>query len=242
MIAWNQMQRQGVAKPVIEWQLNEDEELVVSSDQIPLVAKLWQASNPNGRDFRQETLGDQAWHESLIYAEEDGSYRVSVAKPETGWTAYLVELTYPGVGRTPQIYTTSVFVKPDEHPFEVEDPLDNPQTLNYWQDQVNQAISGTPLEYDRVALQEMLPIQVFGEYIRDIETLSSYFDTTGPERSCIAARLSVASGQQGWYTTLYAYEDQNFKFWQIYDLAEYLFSTGQPRLAGGVCQLLIRQQ
>ncbi|RLW56619.1 MAG: hypothetical protein B6D69_01455, partial [gamma proteobacterium symbiont of Stewartia floridana] len=240
LVAWNQMHLNGVARPVIEWQLSTTGELIVSSDQTPLVAKLWQANNPDGRDFRQQTLGDQAWRESIIDATQDGDYRVSVAKPETGWTAYLVELTYPGIAGIPQVYTTSVFVTPDEHPFEVEDPLDSPKAIYYWQEQLNQAMVGTPLEYDLAALQSMLPFRVFGEYIRDIQTLSGYLNTPGPERNCIAARLSVEADQQGWYTTLYAYEDQNFKFWQIYDLAEHLYATEQPRLAGGVCQLLTR--
>ncbi|MCG7967674.1 MAG: PhoPQ-activated pathogenicity-related family protein [Candidatus Thiodiazotropha taylori] len=240
LVAWNQMHLNGVARPVIEWQLSTTGELIVSSDQTPLVAKLWQANNPDGRDFRQQTLGDQAWRESIIDATQDGDYHVSVAKPETGWTAYLVELTYPGIAGIPQVYTTSVFVTPDEHPFEVEDPLDSPKAIYYWQEQLNQAMVGSPLEYDLATLQALLPFRVFGEYIRDIQTLSDYLNTPGPERNCIAARLSVAADQQGWYTTLYAYEDQNFKFWQIYDLAEHLYATDQPRLAGGVCQLLTR--
>ncbi|MCG8486846.1 MAG: PhoPQ-activated pathogenicity-related family protein [Chromatiales bacterium] len=240
LLAWNQMQLNGVARPVIEWQLSKTGELIVSSDQTPLVVKLWQASNPNGRDFRQQTLGDQAWRETIIESADTGDYHVNVAQPETGWTAYLVELTYPGIAGIPQVYTTSVFVTPDEHPFEVEDPLDGPKTFYFWQEQVNQALAGSPLDYDLTALQAMLPFRVFGEYIRDMQTLSHYLNTRGPERNCIAARLSVEADQQGWYTTLYAYEDQNFKFWQIYELAEHLYATDQPRLAGGVCQLLTR--
>ncbi|MEW8498623.1 MAG: PhoPQ-activated protein PqaA family protein, partial [Candidatus Thiodiazotropha taylori] len=68
LVAWNQMHLNGIARPVIEWQLSTTGELIVSSDQTPLVAKLWQANNPDGRDFRQQTLGDQAWRESIIDA------------------------------------------------------------------------------------------------------------------------------------------------------------------------------
>jgi PhoPQ-activated pathogenicity-related protein len=240
LIAWNQMQLSGASRPAIEWQLSKDGVLTVHSDQTPMVVKLWQASNPEGRDFRQETLGDQAWSETIIASSEDGDYHVNVEQPETGWTAYLVELTYPGIAGIPQIYSTSVFVTPDEHPFEVEDPLSSPKTLNYWQSQVNQVLDGFSVDYDLAALQGMLPFRVFGEYIRDVQSLSRQLNTPGPERSCIAARLSVEAGQLGWYTTLYAYEEHNFKFWQIYDLAEHLYATGQQRLAGGVCQLLTR--
>ncbi|MES9852255.1 MAG: PhoPQ-activated protein PqaA family protein [Candidatus Thiodiazotropha sp. L084R] len=241
LISWYQVQLYGVVKPDIDWQLNETGELVVSSDQTPLIAKLWQATNPIGRDFRLEVIGDQAWSETAISASDDGKYHVSVPKPVTGWTAYMVELTYPGIAGIPQTYTTSVFVTPDEHPFEVEDPLGDPKKPAYWQRQVNRALAGRPHDYDLLALQGMLPIRVLGDYIRDTETLGAYLNQWGPKRSCTAARLNVEAEEQGWYTTLYVHDDQNIKFWQTYDLAERLYEQDRYRLAAGICQVLTRQ-
>ena len=56
--------------------------------------KLWQATNPEARDFRLETFGPK-WESSGLKASADGRYVGSVPKPTKGWTAYFVELTFP---------------------------------------------------------------------------------------------------------------------------------------------------
>jgi PhoPQ-activated pathogenicity-related protein len=241
LIAWYQVQLYGLTPPKIEWRQDESGELLVSSDQIPLVAKLWQATNPNARDFRLEILGDQAWTETVINPTDEGRYHVSVPQPTSGWSAYMVELTFPGMSGIPQTYTTSVFVTPDEKPFEVEDPLGKPKRASYWQRQVKLALAGRPSDYDLHALQGMLPIRVLGQYIRDTETLGSYLNQWGAKRSCTAARLNVEAEQQGWNTTLYAVGERNIKFWQSYQLAEHLYEKDRQLLAVGICQALTRQ-
>jgi len=40
-----------------------------------------------------------------------------VDKPEAGWSAYFVELTYPGGGKYPLKFTTAVRVTPDTLPY-----------------------------------------------------------------------------------------------------------------------------
>jgi PhoPQ-activated pathogenicity-related protein len=40
-----------------------------------------------------------------------------VPKPEKGWTAYFVELTWPSGGKYPFKFTTAVRVIPDTEPF-----------------------------------------------------------------------------------------------------------------------------
>jgi PhoPQ-activated pathogenicity-related protein len=206
-----------------------------------MIAKLWQASNPNARDFRLEILGNQAWSETVISPDEDGKYRVTVAQPASGWRAYLVELTYPGMAGIPQTYTTSVFVTPDDHPFEIEDPLGEPKPPAYWQHQVSRALAGRPLDYDLERLQEMLPIRVLGGYIGDPTALSVMLKRPGAKRSCTAARLNVEADQLGWYTTHYSTGEGNIKFWQSYQLAERLYGQGRPKQAAAVCQALTRQ-
>ena len=43
------------------------------------------------------------------------------AKPAAGYTAFFVELTYPGTGKVPLKLTTEVSVVPDVLPFKWED-------------------------------------------------------------------------------------------------------------------------
>jgi hypothetical protein len=107
----------GEPRPTIAWQ-RVGEEVVVQASPPPLVARLWQASNPDARDFRLDSIGE-AWRATELGAAEQGEYAVSVAPPPTGWTAYFVELVYssprPGLC---QVYSTRVFVTPEIRPFE----------------------------------------------------------------------------------------------------------------------------
>jgi PhoPQ-activated pathogenicity-related protein len=76
---------------------------------------MWQATNPQARDFRLETIGP-AWRSSPVTAE-NGVYRVSVARPASGYTAFFLELSYPGPSDLPLVFTTEVVVTPNVYPF-----------------------------------------------------------------------------------------------------------------------------
>jgi PhoPQ-activated pathogenicity-related protein len=78
--------------------------------------KLWQATNPNARDFRIETLGPK--YESTVLSDQgDGVYVARVGKPEKGWTAFFMELTFPSGCQVPFKFTTQVRVIPDTLPY-----------------------------------------------------------------------------------------------------------------------------
>ncbi|MET0090285.1 MAG: PhoPQ-activated protein PqaA family protein [Candidatus Thiodiazotropha sp.] len=240
LIAWYQAQLYGFDRPVIDSYLNEHEELVVNSDPPPVQAKLWQATNPDARDFRHPIVGASAWSDSPIQADQDGVFRVPLDPPENGFTGYLMELTYPGISGIPQVYTTSVYITPDVEPFDRTDPLGNPRSPRNWQRQVDRALADRPLDYDRDALQALLPIRVLGEYLTTPEDLAVYLDEGGAKRNCTAARLNVQTHEIGWYTPLYSVGEQSIKFWQPYDWAEQFYSQGHPGLAAGICQILTR--
>ena len=46
-----------------------------------------------------------------------GEWVATVQKPDTGWTAYFVEMTYPREGKKPLKLTTAVRVTPDTLPY-----------------------------------------------------------------------------------------------------------------------------
>jgi PhoPQ-activated pathogenicity-related protein len=71
------------------------------------------------RDFRIDALGP-GWTSESLAARSDGSYTASVDAPEAGWTAFFVELTYPGAGKYPFKFTTDVRVVPDALPYALE--------------------------------------------------------------------------------------------------------------------------
>ncbi len=237
LIAWYQLQLEHAPRPVISWQIGPDDRLEVSSDQEPLVVRLWQAYNPTARDFRYPVLGE-VWKSRVITPDRDGVYRVRLEVPEQGYNAFLVELTLPGLSDQPQVYTTSVFITPDDEPFEVESPLNHPRTLSYWQKQLEYAQRGRAIDYEKSDFQEMLPIRVLGNYLEDLDALSTALNQSGAAAQCTAARLNVQAGELGWYTTLFVSDGKNIKYWQSYDQAEQYYTEGSDGAASLVCRLL----
>ncbi|MGH9674274.1 MAG: PhoPQ-activated pathogenicity-related family protein, partial [Bryobacteraceae bacterium] len=82
----------------------------------PAEVKLWQATNSEKRDFRFSASGPK-YVSSVLTEESAGSYVTRIAKPEKGWTAAFMELTYPGVGAAPLKVSSGVLVYPDVYPF-----------------------------------------------------------------------------------------------------------------------------
>jgi PhoPQ-activated pathogenicity-related protein len=93
---------------------------VVRASGAPSEVRLWQATNPDARDFRVDTIG-KAFTSTVLRPEADGSYVGAVPKPAKGFTAYFVELTYPSGSPYPFKFTTEVYVTPDVYPYRWED-------------------------------------------------------------------------------------------------------------------------
>ena len=113
--------------PQVEWSVSEDGIVQIMTDQLPHSVELWQAHNPNARDFRLEMIGP-AYQASTINVSPDGLYRASVTTPEQGWTAYFVELTYDVGAPVPLKLTTPIQVVPDILPFAGKAP-DQPASV-----------------------------------------------------------------------------------------------------------------
>lgn len=102
-------------RPQFTWKL-EGSRIVVDTQTEPTAVKLWQATNPDGRDFRLEKIG-AAYHSSDLKPVAPGRYIAEVSKPARGYTAYFVELTYPSGSKYPFKFTTAVKVVPDIEPY-----------------------------------------------------------------------------------------------------------------------------
>lgn len=101
--------------PKFSWTLEEDGSIKVAAKDKPSAVKLWQATNPGARDFRLCTIG-KAYKGSELADQGEGVYVAKVAKPNKGWTAFFVELTFPSGGGAPFKFTTEVRVLPDTLP------------------------------------------------------------------------------------------------------------------------------
>jgi PhoPQ-activated pathogenicity-related protein len=105
--------------PKFDWTMLDDGSIRVKHNDAPTAVKLWQAHNPEARDFRLMTIKD-AWTSTDLKDQGDGVYVGKVEKPAKGWTAYFVELTY-GTG-VPMKFTTDVRVIPDIKPHKYQQP------------------------------------------------------------------------------------------------------------------------
>ncbi len=107
--------------PQFTWNVEDDKSLRVKTTDKPSVVKLWYATNPEGRDFRVEKIG-RVWKSEPISDEGEGTYVGKVQTPEKGYTAFMVELTYPNPSGPPFKFTTQVMVVPDVLPFKYTPP------------------------------------------------------------------------------------------------------------------------
>ena len=106
----------GTKRPELDWKLQADGSLRVTSKDKPSAVKLWQANNPDARDFRMETLG--AVYKSVdVQPLKDGVWVAKPEKPAKGYSAYFVEMTFPSGGKYPFKFTTGIHVTPDTYPY-----------------------------------------------------------------------------------------------------------------------------
>ena len=106
----------GTKRPELDWKLQADGSLRVTSKDKPSAVKLWQANNADARDFRMETLG--AVYKSVdVQPLKDGVWVAKPEKPAKGYSAYFVEMTFPSGGKYPFKFTTGVHVTPDTYPY-----------------------------------------------------------------------------------------------------------------------------
>jgi len=110
--------------PQFSWTLEKDGAIRVTTKTKPSVVKLWQATNPDARDFRLETLGPK-YQSTILDDQGGGIYVGKVPEPAKGWTAFFIELTFPSGEDNTFKFTTQVRVVPDVtlHKFVAHQPV-----------------------------------------------------------------------------------------------------------------------
>ena len=91
---------QNKQRPRYSWKVKKDGTITVSTPDAPSAVKLWQATNPDGRDFRLEQIGPK-YVSTDLKPVKPGEYVAKVDKPAKGYAAYFVEMTYPSGGKYP---------------------------------------------------------------------------------------------------------------------------------------------
>src|SRR3954452_8706419 len=85
MVAFYDAFLRGQARPKFSWKFEKNGEIRVTVEDQPTEVKLWQATNPEKRDFRLDTVGP-AFKEQVLTANGK-TYVGRVEKPAKGWTA-----------------------------------------------------------------------------------------------------------------------------------------------------------
>jgi PhoPQ-activated pathogenicity-related protein len=103
-------------RPKFFWKFEDNGAIKVTTVTKPKEVKLWQATNPEKRDFRLMSIGP-AYKSTVLTEQKDGVYIGKAEKPATGYTAYFIELTFPTGTKYAEKFTTAVRVNPDTLPF-----------------------------------------------------------------------------------------------------------------------------
>jgi PhoPQ-activated pathogenicity-related protein len=125
IIAFYQTVLSGAARPKYSWTFEKNGSIRVLSETKPKEVLLWQATNPEHRDFRLAVIGKAYKSESLV-DQGTSTFVANLKAPPKGWTASFVELTYDVGGPFPLKLTTAVRVLPDTLPFADLDPAKAP--------------------------------------------------------------------------------------------------------------------
>ncbi len=104
--------------PHYQWTFEADGTIRVETRSRPRRVRLWQATNPNARDFRLESVG-AIWRATPLNEQGGGIYQATVSPPAQGFTAFFIELTFSEKDflGADQVYTTAVRIVPDVLPF-----------------------------------------------------------------------------------------------------------------------------
>ena len=104
-----------IERPSYSWSVEEGKITLRIDGQQPKEVNLWACTNNEARDFRLQTLGN-AWKVYPMKLNDSGSYTFESETPESGWTAFMGEMVFPGVSETTFKLTTAVIVTPDVYP------------------------------------------------------------------------------------------------------------------------------
>ncbi|MHC4742910.1 MAG: PhoPQ-activated protein PqaA family protein [Planctomycetota bacterium] len=104
------------SRPEFNWTVVADNRIEVETTTSPIQVRLWQAANPEARNFRLDRIG-AAWNVSELADQGGGTYVAQVPEPEQGWRAFFVELIFDNATDVDYKFTTEVRVVPDYLPF-----------------------------------------------------------------------------------------------------------------------------
>jgi len=97
--------------------------LKVNNGILPSKVTLWQATNPNGREFRTYIIGTNVWKNTTLVETKPFEWQVYVRNPAAGYTAFTIEMQFdnfvPVTGMAALKFTTNAYVVPNTIPCDI---------------------------------------------------------------------------------------------------------------------------
>lgn len=168
----------GEALPSLSWTFEADGSLCATTDGTESQALLWQATNPDARDFRWYKGQGPQWSSAPLTPKSEHTYVARVDNPLRGWTAFMIEMSYP----SGLVLTTEVRVLPDCLPYDDSDgdgqfnKIDNDDDNDGYEDAnddfpCDADNNGIPDVYERTGVGGRVqpgsapPVGKFGSYV-----------------------------------------------------------------------------
>ncbi len=98
------------ALPQFSWSTRWDGQITAETVTAPTGVKVWRATNPTARDFR-DAFTTLTWTSSNLAPSPDGKYRAeAILPPGGGAHAFFIEFTYPSLSGFDFVFTTQISV------------------------------------------------------------------------------------------------------------------------------------
>lgn len=106
----------GGTRPEFDWEFLRNGSIEVTAQTTPSRVLLWQASNPDARDFRLDQ--GVTWSSTTLASAGSNRWVASIPEPETGYAAFFVQLQFPNANAPfdvdlPFTFTTGIRVLPE---------------------------------------------------------------------------------------------------------------------------------
>jgi PhoPQ-activated pathogenicity-related protein len=112
----------GTEIPHFNWHIENDTIYAEVDPDSNYRISLWEAVNPDGRDFKRYVVGDDAWLMEPVEITMDGYYAIPITGPESGYKGALLEVVFNPDSELPLTLTSGTLVTPDTYPFKPFQP------------------------------------------------------------------------------------------------------------------------
>ena len=98
--------------PEFDWSIEDGgRRIEVTAKDTPIEVRMWEAHNPNARDFRHSiSTPPPFWRNTLLTDLGDGLYVGELPYPESGASAFMIELAFENGSEAPFLFTTDISV------------------------------------------------------------------------------------------------------------------------------------